>query len=756
MPRFLERINSGRVSKSSGVVTLPMPDWSLAEELLADGTTDSTGHIRFCFNAATAWRKVGKRTRPDGRHPDDVAGYLFFSADMPWMQLSGDESRAALVANSPTASLTALVPVDSSKLIIGHTTATSTRLWFQLHGQPKRSGRFYCEITHGNAVVQRSLLTFSDDLACTVVIEVSDLRPSTPYSVALVAEASAPRRRRTLARGEVTTPAADPSRWSIAFGSCHLPSHLEHLGPWKRAAARTSDDLLLLLGDQIYGDGAEKHAPLANTWFERYVRRYNQLWTYQPMRDVLRRTPTCMMFDDHEVIDDWGVASDDEIGSDRLQAALLAYRRFQDPLAPGNRAAGVYDYGLHRGALACYMLDQRSHRGRDDSSNVLGSAQLERFRAWANSAKTRNAEIILLGSPLPLAYLPIGKLMDLAERTVVTSGVALGALVGAGIGGPAGAAIGGFLGAFGAEVLYDEVTGDLRQYDVKDQWVYGKNQAELTKVLDILFDLANDIRGGVPRGKPRAVIVLSGDIHVGAVHLLHSNRRNAGHDHGRNRLIYQFVGSPVSQDVAQNVLLDELLEQVSRPIDLDGAQFLEDDPDRSNEGPLAIDRFLLDSAGGGHYAAEFLGVLREQNFGRLVIERVSERRYQLQSTVEGRRDSLVTLFELDLDAPQVKPKDLIGQRLATVGTPILLRVHELQSGYGPPSDRIECESVVILDTEPGRAFGLPLRIDGSQEVSKGMLALLREAFNANTPVRVEYDRTGPLNGLIVRVTNTVS
>jgi hypothetical protein len=141
----------------------------------------------------------------------------------------------------------------------------------------------------------------------------------------------------------------------------------------------------------------------------------------------------------------------------------------------------------------------------------------------------------------------------------------------------------------------------------------------------------------------------------------------------------------------------------------------------------------------------------DYNFGTLTIERHGPRTYRFSAAVEGTHDSLTTLFELNLDAPVVRPRDLIGERLSITGTPVLLRVHETGSGYGPPSDRLDADVVVQLDTAPGRSFGFTLRNGPTVRARRGLLTLLRAAFNENRPVTIEYDRTGPRNGRIVRI-----
>jgi hypothetical protein len=89
--------------------------------------------------------------------------------------------------------------------------------------------------------------------------------------------------------------------------------------------------------------------------------------------------------------------------------------------------------------------------------------------------------------------------------------------------------------------------------------------------------------------------------------------------------------------------------------------------------------------------------------------------------------------------------------LAAEGKLTLLRVHELGTGFGPPSDQIDGEVVIRLDTEPGRAFGFQLRDDANEGAHRSMLDLLRDAFNREFRVRIDYLRTGINNGLALRV-----
>jgi hypothetical protein len=90
--------------------------------------------------------------------------------------------------------------------------------------------------------------------------------------------------------------------------------------------------------------------------------------------------------------------------------------------------------------------------------------------------------------------------------------------------------------------------------------------------------------------------------------------------------------------------------------------------------------------------------------------------------------------------------------LATAqGRITFLRVHDPGTGWGPPSDSLDVEVVVALDTLPGRGLGFQLRADSEEAARHGMLDLLRDAFARNRPVAIDYLKTGLRNGLIVRV-----
>jgi len=86
-----------------------------------------------------------------------------------------------------------------------------------------------------------------------------------------------------------------------------------------------------------------------------------------------------------------------------------------------------------------------------------------------------------------------------------------------------------------------------------------------------------------------------------------------------------------------------------------------------------------------------------------------------------------------------------------IGNITLLRVHDVGTGFGPPDDQLDAEVIVLLDTEPEKAFGFKLRTGDDQADAEGKLHALRDDFNNNRRVRLEFLRTGCRTGQIVRV-----
>ncbi|MGW8060792.1 alkaline phosphatase D family protein [Streptomyces ziwulingensis] len=121
-------------------------------------------------------------------------------------------------------------------------------------------------------------------------------------------------------------------------------------------------DVLLLLGDQVYADEV---SDATRQWiaarrsleeppgdqiadYEEYTRLYYESWLDPAVRWLLSTVPSCMIFDDHDVIDDWNTSAawlDDMRATDwwrdRLLSGLMSYWVYQQlgNLSPDELAA---------------------------------------------------------------------------------------------------------------------------------------------------------------------------------------------------------------------------------------------------------------------------------------------------------------------------------------------------------------------------------------------------------------------------------
>jgi hypothetical protein len=81
-----------------------------------------------------------------------------------------------------------------------------------------------------------------------------------------------------------------------------------------------------------------------------------------------------------------------------------------------------------------------------------------------------------------------------------------------------------------------------------------------------------------------------------------------------------------------------------------------------------------------------------------------------------------------------------------------LRVVDVGTAFGPPTDRIDVEVIFRLDSQPENAIGFRLRDDGNRPVRQGMLDLLRDAFNRGWVVHTDFEiGEGKKNGIAIRV-----
>ncbi|WP_328539021.1 alkaline phosphatase D family protein [Streptomyces sp. NBC_00344] len=173
----------------------------------------------------------------------------------------------------------------------------------------------------------------------------------------------------------IRTPLPGADRVRVSFGSCRWAapvggpgrSPVSAPGPHKGdpvgpdaldtlAVSLAADpsaerpDVLLLLGDQVYADEVSQDtrdwlatrrdlsvppgAQVAD--YEEYTRLYYESWLDPEVRWLLSTVPSCMIFDDHDVIDDWNTS-----------AAWLAEMR-RTPWWQERILSGLMSYWVHQ------------------------------------------------------------------------------------------------------------------------------------------------------------------------------------------------------------------------------------------------------------------------------------------------------------------------------------------------------------------------------------------------------------------------
>ncbi|MFB7085812.1 alkaline phosphatase D family protein [Streptomyces sp. NPDC056296] len=262
-----------------------------------------------------------------------------------------------------------------------------------------------------------------------------------------------------------TSPADEGMR--VAFGSCRWaappagekdpvgPDALDTLST--RIAADpegTRPDVLLLLGDQVYAD---EISDATRRWiagrrdlseppgeqiadYEEYTRLYDESWSDPHVRWLLSTVPSCMIFDDHDVIDDWNTSAAwlaDMRATDwwreRLLSGLMSYWVYQqlgnlspdelaaDPLyqavreapdgtdalrtfaarADADPAAVRWSYRRDFGRVRLVMVDSRAARVlKEDSRTMLDPGEA----AWLREQLLEERDSydhLLIGTSLP-------------------------------------------------------------------------------------------------------------------------------------------------------------------------------------------------------------------------------------------------------------------------------------------------------------------------------------------------------------------
>jgi hypothetical protein len=300
------------------------------------------------------------------------------------------------------------------------------------------------------------------------LVPVEGLTPgtSTPYEVFLDGAHVWPLPDSPFPPSVIHTPDADGTV-RVAFGSCrwaappaddHDPVGPDALDTLASRIAREPEserpDVLLLLGDQVYADEV---SDATRRWlsarrdlreppgsevadYEEYTRLYYESWLDPEIRWLLSTVPSCMIFDDHDVIDDWNTSAawladmrETPWWRERLLSGLMSYWVHQhlgnlspaelaaDPLylavrdtpdgtdelrafacrADADPATVRWSYRRDFGRVRLLMVDSRAARVLDEQNRAMldpGEADWLRTQALTDPG---SYDHLLIGTSLP-------------------------------------------------------------------------------------------------------------------------------------------------------------------------------------------------------------------------------------------------------------------------------------------------------------------------------------------------------------------
>ena len=360
--------------------------------------------------------------------------------------------------------------------LLRYTGSTDATVWLETDAP--------CEVEVRTGGASHRSSTFAVEGHHYALVRITDLEPgaSYPYSVTLDGEEVWPEPDSDFPASTIRTGTTD-GRFRIAFGSCrvsvpHEPPYTKKRGEIKRggmsgqrferdalyalateiwsAPEEDRPDALLLLGDQIYADEVSSGAlefirsrrdtneppgeEVAD--FEEYTRLYYDAWKNPTIRWLLSTIPSAMIFDDHDVHDDWNTSRTwvEQMRSqgwweERIIGAFMSYWIYQHlgNLSPqeleedelfgkvreekdATRVLREFAYkadreiegtrwSYHRdfGRVRLIMMDSRAGRVLDEEHRLMMD---EREWAWVEERATGDFDHLVLGTSLPAFLSP--------------------------------------------------------------------------------------------------------------------------------------------------------------------------------------------------------------------------------------------------------------------------------------------------------------------------------------------------------------
>ena len=268
--------------------------------------------------------------------------------------------------------------------LVGHVTDTTAHLWAKASNQATLGFKIgETEDLVDGRVVAGPVVQAGDSF--TGQVEVKGLKPSTRYYFVPLFDGEA-----TLARpypAFLTAPAtSSPRILRVAFGSCVGPRGYAAAAAFGEMAERGNFDLLLMLGDNHYGDTTNRDLLRDHLFMHRKVSGFER---------VIRQTPTYAIWDDH----DFGPNNSDGTAKGKEDSLSVFRQWWANPAYGEPDNPGCY-YRFSHSGIDFFMLDVRYYRTPnrspdDGTKTMLGQRQL----AWLKKGLAESrAKFKIVGS----------------------------------------------------------------------------------------------------------------------------------------------------------------------------------------------------------------------------------------------------------------------------------------------------------------------------------------------------------------------
>jgi hypothetical protein len=473
--------------------------------------------------------------------------------------------------------------------LLRYTGSTQATVWVETDAA--------CEV----AVLGRRARTFHVEGHHYALVVIDELEPAsvTPYVVELDGEQVWPPDD---GRPPATIHTRNHERQAqLVFGSCRVtaphgppytltardhPDGLEVDALWAfsrrlQAGREPWPDCLLVLGDQVYADEVSPEtlafirdrrdieeppgAQVAD--FEEYTRLYREAWSHPDIRWLLSTVPSTMIFDDHDVHDDWNISAawveqmrakpwweerivgafmaywiyqhlgnqaPPELAEDELTQRLITAEDTGPPLrqfahqADRESAASRWAYHRDFGRSRLVVVDSRAARVlAPDGRDMVDAEEWD----WIVDHARGDYDHLIIASTLPVFMLPAISHIEAWNEAVCD-------------------------GAWGrvAARLGERIR---RAVDLEHWPAFGRSFATMIELLGALAARRDE---GLP---PATITILGGDVHTGYVAEVLLGE-------GQASRVYQIVCSPFRHPLGPNerrairVLRTGLAERIAR------------------------------------------------------------------------------------------------------------------------------------------------------------------------------------------------